>query len=118
MLSDASSSSVAPRLRPGPCWCSTTSTTPSEIGLDLDAASTFDHGGMTTQQTTRTPLPAPTPPATGTPARSTPQSTSQTAGTAISVRGLRRSFGDKMVLDGLDFDVRTGTVYALLGPNG
>jgi ABC-2 type transport system ATP-binding protein len=38
--------------------------------------------------------------------------------TAISVRGLRKSFGDHLVLDGIDFDVAEGTVYALLGPNG
>ncbi|MGX5653471.1 ATP-binding cassette domain-containing protein [Geodermatophilus nigrescens] len=37
---------------------------------------------------------------------------------AISVRGLRRSFGPKVVLDGLDLTVPEGTVYALLGPNG
>jgi len=36
---------------------------------------------------------------------------------AISVRGLRKSFGDDLVLDGIDFDVAEGTVYALLGPN-
>jgi len=38
--------------------------------------------------------------------------------TAISVRGLRKSFGDHLVLDGIDFDVAEGTAYALLGPNG
>ena len=37
---------------------------------------------------------------------------------AISVRGLRKSFGPKVVLDGLDLTVAEGTVYALLGPNG
>ena len=37
---------------------------------------------------------------------------------AISVRGLRTSFGDLVVLDGIDFDVAEGTVFALLGPNG
>ena len=37
---------------------------------------------------------------------------------AISVRGLRKSYGDKTVLDGIDFDVPQGTVFALLGPNG
>ena len=39
-------------------------------------------------------------------------------GSAIAVRGLRKSFGDKVVLDGLDLDVEDGTVFALLGPNG
>jgi ABC-2 type transport system ATP-binding protein len=37
---------------------------------------------------------------------------------AIDVRGLRKSFGDKMVLDGVDLAVARGTVAALLGPNG
>jgi ABC-2 type transport system ATP-binding protein len=34
------------------------------------------------------------------------------------VRGLRKSFGPKVVLDGIDLDVAEGTVFALLGPNG
>jgi ABC-2 type transport system ATP-binding protein len=37
---------------------------------------------------------------------------------AIRVRGLRKSFGEQLVLDGIDLDVAPGTVYALLGPNG
>ena len=37
---------------------------------------------------------------------------------AISVAGLRKSFGAHVVLDGLDLSVPDGTVYALLGPNG
>jgi ABC-2 type transport system ATP-binding protein len=37
---------------------------------------------------------------------------------AISVRGLRKSFGDHVVLDGLDLTVAEGSVFALLGPNG
>ncbi len=37
---------------------------------------------------------------------------------AISVRGLRKSFGPLVVLDGIDLDVAEGTVFALLGPNG
>jgi ABC-2 type transport system ATP-binding protein len=37
---------------------------------------------------------------------------------AISVRGLRKSFGDHVVLDGLDLTVAEGSVVALLGPNG
>ena len=32
--------------------------------------------------------------------------------------GLRKSFGDHLVLDGIDLDVPDGTVFALLGPNG
>jgi ABC-2 type transport system ATP-binding protein len=37
---------------------------------------------------------------------------------AISAAGLRKSFGDKLVLDGIDLRVPAGTVFALLGPNG
>jgi ABC-2 type transport system ATP-binding protein len=37
---------------------------------------------------------------------------------AIRATGLRESFGDKLVLDGIDLDVPEGTVFALLGPNG
>ena len=38
--------------------------------------------------------------------------------TAISVSRLRKSFGDEIVLDGLDLTVPEGSVFALLGPNG
>jgi ABC-2 type transport system ATP-binding protein len=37
---------------------------------------------------------------------------------AVSVTGLRKSFGDKVVLDGIDLVVAAGTVFSLLGPNG
>jgi len=37
---------------------------------------------------------------------------------AIAVSGLRKAYGDKIVLDGIDFDVAAGTVFSLLGPNG
>jgi ABC-2 type transport system ATP-binding protein len=37
---------------------------------------------------------------------------------AVSVTGLRKSYGDHVVLDGIDLDVPAGTVFALLGPNG
>ena len=40
------------------------------------------------------------------------------AGPAISVTGLRKSFGETAVLDGVDLTVEEGTVFALLGPNG
>ncbi len=43
----------------------------------------------------------------------------QTAGApAIEVRGLRKSYGSQVVLDGIDLTVTEGTVFALLGPNG
>jgi ABC-2 type transport system ATP-binding protein len=37
---------------------------------------------------------------------------------ALSVVGLRKSFGEKRVLDGIDLDVPEGTIFSLLGPNG
>src|SRR5260370_9288320 len=37
---------------------------------------------------------------------------------AIAVSGLRKAYGDKIVLDGIDLDVPAGTVFSLLGPNG
>jgi ABC-2 type transport system ATP-binding protein len=37
---------------------------------------------------------------------------------AITAAGLRKSFGDKLVLDGIDFQVPAGSVFGLLGPNG
>ncbi|MFE1312906.1 ATP-binding cassette domain-containing protein [Streptomyces sp. NPDC058755] len=41
-----------------------------------------------------------------------------TRSAAISVAGLRKSYGDKVVLDGIDMTIPEGTVFALLGPNG
>ncbi|MER6399727.1 ATP-binding cassette domain-containing protein, partial [Kitasatospora sp. NPDC001603] len=38
--------------------------------------------------------------------------------TAVSVVGLRKSYGDKTVLDGIDLRIPAGSVFALLGPNG
>jgi ABC-2 type transport system ATP-binding protein len=37
---------------------------------------------------------------------------------AILADGLRKAFGDNVVLDGVDLDVAEGTIFALLGPNG
>ncbi|MEE4489539.1 ATP-binding cassette domain-containing protein [Streptomyces sp. BE230] len=37
---------------------------------------------------------------------------------AVSAVGLRKSYGDKVVLDGIDLTIPAGTVFALLGPNG
>ncbi len=37
---------------------------------------------------------------------------------AISATGLRKSFGEKVVLDGIDVRVAEGTTFSLLGPNG
>ena len=37
---------------------------------------------------------------------------------AVAAVGLRKSFGDQVVLDGIDLHVAEGTVFSLLGPNG
>jgi daunorubicin resistance ABC transporter ATP-binding subunit len=39
-------------------------------------------------------------------------------GAAVDVRGLRKTYGEVVALDGLDLQVQTGTVFGLLGPNG
>ncbi|MBA9004219.1 ATP-binding cassette domain-containing protein [Thermomonospora cellulosilytica] len=37
---------------------------------------------------------------------------------AIETAGLSKSYGDKVVLDGVDLQVAEGTIFSLLGPNG
>ncbi len=36
----------------------------------------------------------------------------------ITANGLRKSYGDKVVLDGIDLTIPEGTIFSLLGPNG
>ncbi|MER6092790.1 ATP-binding cassette domain-containing protein [Streptomyces bluensis] len=45
-------------------------------------------------------------------------SNTATASPAVSTADLRKSYGDKTVLDGIDLRIPAGTVFALLGPNG
>ncbi|MDQ0379730.1 ATP-binding cassette domain-containing protein [Amycolatopsis thermophila] len=44
--------------------------------------------------------------------------TTTTTTPAIEVAGLRKAFGDKVVLDGIDLRIPAGSIFALLGPNG
>ncbi|MFC0507764.1 ATP-binding cassette domain-containing protein [Micromonospora costi] len=44
--------------------------------------------------------------------------TTSTPRPAVAATGLRKSYGDHVVLDGIDLHVAEGTVFALLGPNG
>ncbi len=37
---------------------------------------------------------------------------------AISVRGLRKSYGDFEAVSGIDLEVGAGEIFAFLGPNG
>ncbi|WP_078861061.1 ATP-binding cassette domain-containing protein [Streptomyces sp. NRRL F-2747] len=41
-----------------------------------------------------------------------------TSPAAVSTTALRKSYGDKTVLDGVDLHIPAGSVFALLGPNG
>ncbi|MFF0968804.1 ATP-binding cassette domain-containing protein [Streptomyces sp. NPDC003703] len=47
-----------------------------------------------------------------------PMSISASAPPAVSAAGLRKAYGDKTVLDGIDLRIPAGSVFALLGPNG
>jgi ABC-2 type transport system ATP-binding protein len=49
---------------------------------------------------------------------STPTIDGASKTSAITATGIRKSHGDKVVLDGVDLSVPEGTVFALLGPNG
>jgi len=44
--------------------------------------------------------------------------TAVTTRSAIHATGLRKSYCQQVVLDGIDLDIAEGTVFALLGPNG
>jgi ABC-2 type transport system ATP-binding protein len=44
--------------------------------------------------------------------------TATTIPSALKASGLRKSFGDTTVLDGIDLDIAEGTTFSLLGPNG
>ncbi|MGW6062020.1 ATP-binding cassette domain-containing protein [Streptomyces sp. NPDC055189] len=46
------------------------------------------------------------------------QADGQGSPTAVSAVGLRKSYGDKTVLDGIDLHIPAGSIFALLGPNG
>ncbi len=43
---------------------------------------------------------------------------SGTSGLALETRGLRKSYGSRLALNGLDLSVPAGVVYGFLGPNG
>src|SRR5258708_26484918 len=45
-------------------------------------------------------------------------STKHAARIAVSANGLRKAYGEKVVLDGVDLSIGEGEVFALLGPNG
>jgi ABC-2 type transport system ATP-binding protein len=41
-----------------------------------------------------------------------------TTSNALVVKGLRKSYGEVLAVDGLDLEIRTGECFGLLGPNG
>jgi lipooligosaccharide transport system ATP-binding protein len=41
-----------------------------------------------------------------------------TAGRAVTARGLAKSYGERVAVDRIDFDVEPGTCFGFLGPNG
>src|SRR5580700_9519718 len=43
---------------------------------------------------------------------------SNQTGVAVTVRGLRKSFGGQEVLRGLDFEVQPGEIFVIMGPSG
>lgn len=43
---------------------------------------------------------------------------STTAGVAVAVRGLRKSFGSRLVLRDLTFEIAPGEIFVLMGPSG
>jgi len=44
--------------------------------------------------------------------------TSNHSGVSLQVRGLRKSFDGQEVLKGLDFDVKPGEIFVIMGPSG
>jgi len=44
--------------------------------------------------------------------------TNSSSATAVTIRGLRKTYGTKHAVDGLDLEIRTGEIFAILGPNG
>ena len=40
------------------------------------------------------------------------------SGVSLQVRGLRKSFGELEVLKGIDFEVRPGEIFVIMGPSG
>jgi len=41
-----------------------------------------------------------------------------TANPLVRVSGLRKSFGERIAVDGIQFEIRRGEIFGLLGPNG
>ena len=46
------------------------------------------------------------------------QPTNHNSGVSLQVRGLRKSFNGQEVLRGIDFDVKPGEIFVIMGPSG
>lgn len=42
----------------------------------------------------------------------------QAGGVSLVVKGLHKSFGEQMVLDGIDLEVKPGEIFVIMGPSG
>ena len=45
-------------------------------------------------------------------------SSTNNSGVGLVVRGLRKNFGDQVVLDGADLEVKPGEIFVIMGPSG
>jgi phospholipid/cholesterol/gamma-HCH transport system ATP-binding protein len=45
-------------------------------------------------------------------------STNNSTGVSLQVRGLRKNFGGEEVLKGIDFEVKSGEIFVIMGPSG
>jgi lipooligosaccharide transport system ATP-binding protein len=50
--------------------------------------------------------------------RTTDRGSTGAAAPAVAARGLRKSYGRRMAVDGVDFEVEPGVCFGFLGPNG
>ncbi|NQX11711.1 ABC transporter ATP-binding protein [Microbacteriaceae bacterium VKM Ac-2855] len=71
---------------------------------------------MSTTPDTPADAPAATP--AGTPAWAAPVADARSGDLALSIRGLRKTFGEKVAVNDIDLDVPSGSFYGLVGPNG
>jgi ABC-2 type transport system ATP-binding protein len=81
-------------------------------------------GAAETPPPTDTPLPTETPPAAdtptpaGIPAASAQPEVVDARDAVVTVSGVSRSFGDHVVVEGLDLTIPAGTVLGVIGPSG
>jgi ABC-2 type transport system ATP-binding protein len=81
-----------------------------------DDSSLPDHPAAPTPAASTPPQAAAPVPDVLTPAE--PVSTGPGAAPALRITGLRKRFGEKVAVDGVDLEVPAGSFYGLVGPNG